>query len=86
MQDLIPLQNNVELGHKRSSPSQIVYNINFHWQFLITYSGFWLVNILLRKFDALSKKEMKMIKTQVFDGKQQQQQQKCQGKYICKYK
>ena len=86
MQDLIPLQNKVELGDKRSSPSQIVFNITFHWQFRVTYSGFWLVNILLRKFDTLSKKESKMIKTQVFDEPQQQQQQKCQGKYIYKYK
>ena len=44
----------------------------------ITYSGFWLVNILLGKFDILSKKEMKMIETRFFDEKQQ----KCQ-KSIC---
>ena len=31
-------------------------NIQFHWQFFITYSGFWLVNILLPKFDTSSKK------------------------------
>ena len=40
--------------------------IQLHWQFPITYSGFWLVNILLRKFDTSSKKEMKMIKTHTF--------------------
>ena len=33
------------------------YNIQFHWQFLITYSDFWLVNILLQKFDTASEKE-----------------------------
>ena len=32
-------------------------------KFLISKFGFWLVNTLLRKFDASSKKEMKMIKT-----------------------
>ena len=29
----------------------------FQWQFLITNSGFWLVNILLGKFDTSKKKE-----------------------------
>ena len=33
--------------------------IQFHWQFLFTNSRFWLVNILLCKFDNLSKKEIK---------------------------
>ena len=40
--------------------------IQFHSQFLIISSGFRLVNILLRKFDTSSEKEMKMIKTQIF--------------------
>ena len=31
-------------------------NIQFHLQFFITYFGFSLVNILLRKFDTSSKK------------------------------
>ena len=31
-------------------------NTQFHWHFLITSSGFWLVNFLLRKFDTLSNK------------------------------
>ena len=37
----------------------------FHWNFWTTNSFFWLVNIHLRKFNTLSKKEMKMIKTQL---------------------
>ena len=41
----------------------------FHWQFLTTHSGFWLINILLRKFDNSSGKEMKMIKKKIFDEK-----------------
>ena len=36
--------------------------------------SFWLVNILLWKFGTLSKKETKMIKSQFFDKKQQQEQ------------
>ena len=43
-----------------------IFNLQFQWQFLIIYSSFWLVNILLRKFDASSKKEMKMIKNKNF--------------------
>ena len=46
------------------SAAASIYCIQFHWQFLITNYVFWLINILLRKFDALSKKYMKMIKTQ----------------------
>ena len=42
----------------------------FHWPFLTTHSGFWLINILLRKFDNSSGKEMKMIKKKIFDEKQ----------------
>ena len=45
--------------------------IQFHRQFLITYSDFWMVNILLRKFGTSAKKEMKMIKHKCFDEKQQ---------------
>ena len=45
-----------------------IIHIEFHWQFLITYSSFWLV-ILLRYFDASSKIAIKMIKTQIFDEK-----------------
>ena len=55
-------------------------NIQFHWQFLITYSGFWLVNILLLKFDTSSNKEMRMIKIHFLD-----KTKKCQES-ICKYK
>ena len=51
-------------------------NIQSHWRFLITYFGFWLVNILLRKFDTSSKKETKMIKTQPFCGKTKKKRQK----------
>ena len=46
----------------RSFPSH-KFDTKFHWQFLITYSGFWLVNILLWKFETLSKKEIKIKKT-----------------------
>ena len=60
------------------------HSSTFHRQFLIIsylIIGFRLVNILLRKFDTSSKKEMKMIKTQFFYGKQQK---KCH-KSICKH-
>ena len=33
-----------------------ILHIQFHRQFFITYSGFWLVNILLRLFDISSQK------------------------------
>ena len=46
--------------------------VKFHGQFLIISSGFRVVNILLRKLDTSSEKEMKMIKTQFFYEKQQQ--------------
>ena len=39
--------------------------IQFHWSLDTTNSRFWLVNMLLRKFHTLSKKETKMIKTQI---------------------
>ena len=48
---------------------KVFIDVQFHRQFLITNSCFWLVDILLRKFDNSSKKkekkkkEMKMIKT-----------------------
>ena len=38
-------------------------NIQLHWHFGITNSYFWLFNILLRKFDTSSKKEMIKTKT-----------------------
>ena len=63
------------------SQTLIYYCILFHWQFLITYSGFWLINILLGKFDTSSKKEMKMIKSQFFKWKLTI---KCQES-VCKY-
>ena len=56
--------------------------IQFHWQFLITNSGFWLINILLRKFNTSSKKEMKMIKAQLFWWKRMK---RCQ-KSLCKHR
>ena len=56
--------------------------IQFHWQFLIISSGFRFVNILLRKFDTSSEKEMKMIKTQIFWLKTTK---RCR-KSICKHK
>ena len=52
-------------NHIRPWNMKISLNIQFHWQLETTNSHFWLVNILLRKFDTSSKKEMKMIKTQV---------------------
>ena len=57
-------------------------SIHFQWQFIITIFGFWLVNILLLKFDTSSKKEMKMIKTHIFWWKTTR---KCQ-KSVCKQK
>ena len=49
----------------RSLKHSFKQNIQFHWQLETINSRFWLVNILLRKFDTSSKKEMKMIKTQI---------------------
>ena len=42
-----------------------LFFIQFHWQFWTTSSCFWLVNILLRKFDTSSKNDMKLNKTQI---------------------
>ena len=39
--------------------------IQVHWQLRINNSCVWLVNILLRKFDTSSKKELKMINKQI---------------------
>ena len=39
------------------------HSIQFRWQLETTKSRFWLVNVRLPKFDTLSEKEMKMIKT-----------------------
>ena len=39
--------------------------MQFDWQFWIASSCFLSINILLQKIDTLSKKEMKMIKTQI---------------------
>ena len=50
-------------------------HVEFHWQFLITYYGFWLVNILLRKFSTSSRKEMRIIKNKNFDEKQEKYQE-----------
>ena len=50
--------------------------MQFDWQFWITSSCFLSINILLQKIDTLSKKEMKMIKTQIYDEKQQKNVQK----------
>ena len=46
-------------------------DIQFRWQFLITYSGFWLVNVLLRKFDTSSKAKWNWYKHKFFDEKQE---------------
>ena len=42
--------------------------IEFHWKFPITYLGFWLVSILLQKFDTNFnlKKNVKMIRKTFF--------------------
>ena len=40
--------------------------MQFHWQFLIPNSGFWLVNILLRKLDTSSEKRTENKKTPHF--------------------
>ena len=45
--------------------------MQFRWQFFIINSCFWLVNILLQEFDALSSKDRKTIKQQVYGQKQQ---------------
>ena len=42
----------------------------------ITNSGFWLVNILLRKFDASPKKEMNMTRTQSYWMKKKKKRKK----------
>ena len=47
------------------------YYLQFHWQFLII-----LANILLWKFDTLSRKEMKIIKNKSFDEKQEKNAKK----------
>ena len=55
---------------------KLIDYIQFHLQFLITYPGFWQVNIFLWKFDTSSKKEMKKIKTQIFWWKTKTKQKK----------
>ena len=42
------------------------FMMQFHQQFLITYSGYRLVNVLWWKFNTSSKGEMKKIQTQSF--------------------
>ena len=61
------LSRKVCFGLRAKPPVKTISQcIQFHWQFLITNSGFWLVNMLW-KFDTLSKKkEMVMIPTQIF--------------------
>ena len=44
---------------------------------VITSSGFWLINILLWKSDTQSRKEMKMIKTQILLLKKNTQKSVC---------
>ena len=45
--------------------------ILFQWQLETTNLCFWLVNIVLRKFDTSWKKETKMIKTDTFNDEKQ---------------
>ena len=56
-------------------------NMQFRSQLETTNSRFWLVNILLRKFETLSKKEIKIIKTQNLWWKTTKKYQKS----ICKH-
>ena len=63
---------------------QMLLSIQFDWKLLIIYFGFRLINILLRKFDTSSEKEMKMIKTPFFWCKYNNNK-KCHES-ICKYK
>ena len=51
--------------------TEVLY-MQFHRQFLITYPGFWLVNILLQIFDISSqKKKWKREKNIFVNGKQE---------------
>ena len=51
------LSRKVCFGLRAKPPVKTISQcIQFHWQFLITNSGFWLVNMMLWKFDTLSKK------------------------------
>ena len=62
--------------------SFLYHIIQFRWQFENTNSRFWLVNTLLRKFETLSKKEIKMIKTQILWWKTTKKYQKSIYKHI----
>ena len=52
----------VSILHYKTLASFVPY-IQFRWHLYTTNSRFWLVNMLLWKFHTLSKKEIKMIKT-----------------------
>ena len=47
-------------------------HIQFHRQFLMTYCGFWLVNILLGLFDTSSQKRNEKEKWNIFINKKQE--------------
>ena len=43
-----------------------LFYLRFHWQFWTTKFYFWLLNIMSWKFDTSSKKEMRIVRTQIF--------------------
>ena len=55
--------------------TELLY-IPFHWQFLITYSGFWLVNILLQVFDTSSQKRNQLMKNKKKDVRKEKKNRK----------
>ena len=62
--------------------AKMLLSVQFDWKLLITYSGFRLINILLRKFDTSLEKEMKMIKTSSFLMYIHQQQKPAMKVYV----
>ena len=57
-------------------------NLKFHWQFLITYFGFYLINTLLQIFDISSqKRNEKEKKTYLLMKKIKEKQKKMLRKY-----
>ena len=73
--------------------SEIAHSKHLHWQFFITYifpvSDEQLINILLQKFDTLSKKEVKRIKNVNIwckTKKNKQKKKNCKNVYVYQYK
>ena len=48
-----------QLPHNLTETLKMYLYKQFHWQFVITFSGFWLVDILFRKFDTSSQNKWK---------------------------